>query len=164
MARATSIATSGSVDTSDLKAFIRALRKASPTAARGMRTRMRAAGAIVATEAKAIASQHSDSIPPTIHTTVYGASVAVRAGKGVALAAIYELGNKGSGGRDDGSFRHPVFEQGDDGLLQETDAWVDQDRWAFLKPAAEAKGVELEAEIMKLADEVADVITGNWGM
>ena len=143
------------VDTSDLKAFIKDLKRASPAAARGIRTVVKGAAEIVAAEARADVSQHSQSIPPTIKARTYlsasrRSTATVTAGKGVPLAALYELGNKGS--KQSGStFRHPVFARGVSGALEQTEDWVDQARWPFLLPAAERKAPEVEAALQTVA-------------
>lgn len=143
------------VDTRDLKAFIGALRKASPTAAVGMRESLRAGGEIVAREARTLAGEHSDRIPATIKTRVRGATVSVVAGGANApVAAPWEMGNKGSRS-DSTTFRHRVFGQ---------DVWVEQARYPFLRPAAKQKAPELEAEVLKVADEIARILTDRIGL
>ena len=141
----------GGIDTTELKAFIRALRRASPIGARGLRLELKAAGEIVAVKARQIASQHSTKIPATIKTSVRGATVSVVAGKGDPLAAIYELGNKGSKASETGTFKHPTFGN--------KNAWVEQPRWAFLRPAVDEAMPEVEVAVMKVADEVASSLT-----
>lgn len=60
--------------------------------------------------AKIVAGQHSTSIPPTIRSVAIPHAVSVRAGNAeVPLAALYDLGNKGKGGRKRGEFYHPTF-------------------------------------------------------
>lgn len=149
------------VDTTELKALIRDLNRAGPAASRGMRTAIKAAAEIVAVEARSIASQHSASIPPTIKARTYlsgtrTSTASVTAGKGVALAALYELGNKGRS-PDAPTFRHPVFEGSSTGLHQ-TAEWTDQARYPFLLPAAVRKGPEVERAIEKVADLAADIV------
>lgn len=141
------------VDTRDLRAFVRATKKASPTAARGLRLMLRGAGEVVAEEARHIASQHSASIPPTIKARTYLATVSVSAGKDVPLAALYELGNRG-GNQDSPTFRHPVYGN--------RNVFVEQQRYPFLRPAAQAKEAELQEAVMKVADAVADVLTNRF--
>lgn len=80
--------------------------------------------------AHAEASKHSKSIPPTIHMIPGRGMVMIRAGsKDAPLASLYELGNRGRGGRGSDTFRHPVFGQ---------DVFVEQKRYPFLRPALTA--------------------------
>jgi hypothetical protein len=145
------------IDTRELKSFIKALRRASPTGAKGLRVAMKASGEIVAVKAREIAAEHSTTIGPTIKAGVYGATVSVRAGKGVPLAALYELGNKGTAaGKDSDTFRHPVYGHA-------TIPWAVEARYPFLRPALDATAPEVEAAVLKVADEVADVLTGHFG-
>lgn len=156
------IGSSFGVDTSDLKAFIKDLKRASPAAARGIRTVVKGAAEIVAAEARADVSQHSTSIPPTIKARTYlsgskTSAASVTAGKGVPLAALYEVGNKGQG-PDSPTFRHPVFERGASGALQQTSAWTDQARYPFLLPAAERKAPEVTAALETVVKTVTDIL------
>lgn len=74
------------------------------------------------------AKEHSTSIPPTLRTEPRPGAVAVIAGgANVPLAEIYELGNKGRGGRSSKTFKHPLF--GDWSYPQI------QPRYPFLRPA-----------------------------
>jgi hypothetical protein len=132
-----------------LAPFRRALAKASKMAAKDLRDEMRAAGEIVAVEARSNASQHSTTIPPTIITQVRSLTVSVVAGKEVPLAALYEVGNAQGG--TPGSFRHPVF-----GVWQADTP--PQIGYPFLKPAVDSKMPEVEAGVMKVADGIAEVL------
>lgn len=77
--------------------------------------------------AKAEASKHSKSIPPTVRMDASPGFVEIKAGNAnTPLAALYELGNKGKGGNKKDTFRHPVFGQ---------DVFVEQKRYPFLRPA-----------------------------
>lgn len=89
---------------------------------------------VVGEEIKAAATteagKHSKSIPPTIKGEMVPGAYRIRAGGGdVALAVLYELGNRGAGGRRSDSFKHKVFGQ---------DVWVEQKRYPFLRPALTA--------------------------
>lgn len=140
------------VNTAELKAFIKDLRATYPAAAKGLRENLRVGGEIVAVEARKIAGQHSRSIPPTIRTSVYGAVVAVKGGnKTTPLAALYELGNKGSRGQAD-TFRHPVFGRKDV-------PWQSQARYPFLLPALERAGPAMEAELEKTVETIVSILT-----
>ena len=55
----------GGLDVTDFRGFGRALRRAEPKLARGLRTRLRAGGELVAAQARANISPYSQSIPPT---------------------------------------------------------------------------------------------------
>jgi hypothetical protein len=127
MARPELVRTGQGIDMVGLAPFRRALAKAS----------------------KMAAGQHSTSIPPTIKTQVRSLTVSVVAGKGVPLAALYEVGNAQGG--TPGSFRHPVF-----GVWQADTP--PQIGYPFLKPAVDAKMPEVEAGVMKVADEIAEVL------
>ena len=151
------------VNTDDVKALIKDLKAAGPAASRGLRTTIKSAAEIVAVEARSNASQHSQSIPPTIKARTYlsatkASAATITAGKGVPLAALYELGNVG--GRDDSkTFRHPVFERNaDTGKLEQTDAWVEQARYPYLQPALDKTAPEVEAALKAVADVASDII------
>lgn len=152
------------VDTSEVKQLIRDLKRAAPAARSGIRRAVKESAAIVAEEARHIAGEHSRSIPPTIKASAYlsgsrGALATVTAGKGVPLAALYELGNRGRGRNPDSpTFRHPVFERSAEGKLQPTDQWVDQARYPFLKPAADRKAAEVQLAAEAVAKAVADIV------
>jgi hypothetical protein len=135
---ATTIGSSFTIDTHDYKDFARNLRRTEPLIAKSMRTKLRAAGAVVATEAKSIVGQSSSSIPPTVKVRTSGVSVSVIA-TGV-LAGLFELGNKGSGGG--GTFRHPVY-----GNMM---AWASQPMHPFLSKALESK-IEAVTEMVGVA-------------
>lgn len=171
----------------DLRVFIAALKDVSATAPATMRRELRSAAGVVATEARKISEQHSTSIPPTIRTSVQpsrGRAAVLAGGKGVTrglarrmfaapygteaserayaamqreqagnvLAGLYEYGNKGSRPSDYGTFRHPV--------LGDMEVWVNQQRWAFLHPAAEHKGPELEAQMVAVIERWVRVLAG----
>ena len=87
-------------------------------------------GEEVGEEAKALARRHSKKVADSIRTIPTPGQVAIRAGEGVPLAALYELGNKGRGGRKSETFSHPVFGN--------RKVWVKQKRHPFLAPALAA--------------------------
>jgi hypothetical protein len=141
-----------SVDTTDFRAFAKALRKAAPVLSAEMRTELRAAGEIVAAEARQRASDVSKSVPPTIKVRVSGATVSVVAGgNGKPLAGLLELGNAGSGGG--GKFRHPVFGN--------KKVWVSQDMHPFLFPALEARADEAQRGILNAVDKAVGIIVSE---
>lgn len=136
-------------DTHEFTAFARTLKKVAPEIRAKMMMRLRMAGALVAEDARARASEFSTSIPPSIKVRISAASVVVEAGHGVPLAGLSELGNKG--GSPAGFFRHPVFGN--------QDVWVNQRMHPFLAPAAEAKGYEAERAAVSALDEAVDEVT-----
>lgn len=149
------VLTGGSgIDTTEFKDAVKALRKAEPILQRELRRELRAAGMIVAVEARAIASKSSKTIPPTIKVRTAGATVAIIAGGADApVAALFELGNTGdrrsSEAAGSGTFRHPVFGR---------DAWVEQDMHRFLAPAALANLKRVDARIFAALDAVTDTL------
>jgi hypothetical protein len=101
---------------------------------------LRAAGQLIAEDAKANAEEYSKSVPPSIKVRIRGTSISVVAGgEGVPLAGLFELGNKGKGksqvAAKSGVFRHPVFG---------SDVWVEQEMHPYLLRAAarNARGIE----------------------
>lgn len=151
MARSETVRNGFGIDTRDMKAFTRALRKASPAVARDMRRHLREAGELVAGEARKRAEEHSQSIASTIKVRTAGATVAVVAGGPDApLAALYEIGNKGGGSGS--TFRHPVYGHNDQ-------PWVEQPRFPFLAPSAAEKSAEVLDLVGETLDEAAKTIS-----
>lgn len=154
MARSTAVGNHFAIDTRDMKDLTKALRKAAPELVTDMRKDVRKAGVIVAEEAKRKAGEHSKSIPPTIKVRASGATVAVTAGKGVPLAGLYELGNKGGNPASE-TFKHPIFGE-----------WVTgegyQKRYPFLALAAEATIVQTEAAIAEAVDKCVHSIAVDY--
>jgi len=143
--------TSGSagIDLRDFHSMVKGLRKAKPELNKELRKGLRAAGVLIAEEAKTIAGQHSNSIPPTIRVRTAGATVAILAGTAdVPLAVLYEIGNTGKGRvqapSHKSTFRHPVFGN--------REVWVEQDRHPFLEPAAVLHAAEAERMVVKALD------------
>lgn len=106
-------------------------------------------GELIRDEAKELVSKHSKSIPGTIKVTMIPGAAVVSAGANdVPLAALYELGNKGSktdSARASGAwFRHPVFGN--------TNVWVQQRRYPFLRPTLDVN----RRTITKLMDRAWD--------
>lgn len=138
------------IDTTDFRVVAKALRLAGGQTAKNLRRGLRAAGEIVATEARAISSANSKKIPPTIKVRVTSTTVSVVAGgNGVPEAGLFEMGNAGRSAS--GTFRHPVF--GD------KEVWVDQPMHPFLKPAAANKENELETAVVAVLDDAVKTIT-----
>lgn len=113
------------VDTRAFGRFARALKQTEPELAKGLRTALRAAGELVASDARERAS-YSRRIPGSIRVRTTGLTVSVVAGGAKAPNA----GPLEHGGRE-GTFRHPVF--GNRGV------WVDQPGRPFLHPALYAR-------------------------
>ena len=141
------------VDTSDFRRFSAALRKAAPDVDKNMRTKLRAAGEIVAAEARARVSAASSSVPSSITVKVTRTTVAVSAGgPGVPMAGLLELGNAGK--RGGGEFRHPVYGS--------RTVWVKQKMHPYLLPALEARRVEATDAIFLALDEaIKTAVTGE---
>jgi hypothetical protein len=96
--------------------------------------------------AKQFAGEHSQSIPPTIRVEPAKHAVVVKAGNSnVALAALYDLGNEGKGGRKKDTFRHPVFGN--------RDVWVEQKRYPFFAPTRKVLRQWINERIDKIWDE-----------
>lgn len=141
-------------DFTDFARFTRALRKAKPEVAKLLRMRLRTAGKLVADDAKVRASEHSQSIPPSIKIRTSGMMVAVIAGgEGVPLAGLYELGNKPNRRNDPTSFRHPLFGN--------KNIWYSQQAYPFLAAAVRdhIEQVEFEASLA-LAEAIQKVVSG----
>ena len=133
------------LDTSDLRRLAKDLRAAKSPLLKGMRQGLRAAGEIVAADARVRAEEASKTIPPSIKVRVASTTVAVVAGgPGVPLAGLMEIGNKKSA-KGATTFRHPVFGN--------RTRWVDQPMHPYLAPAGRAHEAEVERA-------VADVIDG----
>lgn len=120
-------------DTRQMTVLARDLRRASPEAWKACRVALRAAGQVVADDAKQRAS-FSTRIPGSIKVRVARGNVKVVAG-GPAAPNAAPLENKGRAGK----FRHPVF--GD------RERWVDQPARPFLAPALEAHREEVAKAI-----------------
>lgn len=141
--------TGGGVDTRDFAKFAKALRKAAPAMAVALRTNLRAAGEIVAVEARKNANEISPDgrIAKTVKVRVSGATVSVvMGGPGAPHAAPIE--HKGTAGK----FRHPVYGN--------KNVWVDQDAHPMLHPAlAKAKPAAEAAAVDALDTAIALVVS-----
>lgn len=140
------------LDVTEYQAFARDLRRADPVAAASLRKNLKAAGEIVAADARARAS-FSKKIVPTIRVKVSGANVVISAGgPGVPIAGLEELGNAAGGSKSaaatgEGRFRHPVFGN--------KKVWVNQPMHPYLAPAVETKAQEA---VDKIADALDDAM------
>lgn len=152
------------IDTSDFRTVATALRRAGGQAPKTLRRNLRAAGEIVAVEARAISSEHSKKIPATINVRVASTTVSVVAGGAQApTGGLFELGNVGGGAKSasanrSGVFRHPVFAPkgsvGDHSV-----PWVNQDMHPYLAVAAANKSAELLEAVVATLDEATKTIT-----
>ena len=105
--------------------------------------------------AKQIAGEHSSTVAGTIRLRALPGMIVISAGSdAVPIAALWELGNKGThnSGRVQGVwFRHPVFGR---------DVWVNQRRYPFLRPAADYE----RKSIRKLMDATYDRVLEPYRM
>lgn len=118
------------IDAAELRAFAKAARSADSTVARQLRGGVRAAGELVAADARKRADW-STLIPGSITVTAAGPIARVYAG-GDAAPHAAALNNAGRAG----SFRHPTnaWARKDRGEWK----WADQTARPFLEPALEA--------------------------
>lgn len=117
----TTFSTDFSIDTTSLKKLIRDLEESEPGIIKETNVALREGAALVAGEARALASW-SSRIPNSVRVLGSGARTVVKAGgSGAPHAAAYEhLGAPGV-------FRHPVFGN--------RSVWVQQQARPFLAPA-----------------------------
>lgn len=151
------------VDTREFASFAKALRKAKPVLAKELAKSLRAAGEIVAVEARANAtSEGSTSIPPTVKTRVASATVSVVAGGAKSpIAGLWELGNSGRASQQQipirgGGFRHPVFGN--------RNVWVNQPRHPFLLRALHAKAFVAEKAALDALDAAVATVVSSTGV
>lgn len=145
------------IDTSDFRTVATALRRAGGQVPKTLRKNLRAAGEIVAVEARAIASGYSKTVPGSVKVRVTSTTVSVVAGEaGVPMGGLLEEGNV-SGNHSGPTFRRPVYapkgSHGDHSV-----PWVDQSMHPFLLPAAEHKEAELEVAVTASLDEAVATI------
>jgi hypothetical protein len=117
-------------DGRDLEDLARNMRIASKDFRREVQPEVDAIGKDIADTARDVAATKSERVAATVHhlsLPELGASV-VRAGDdSTPIAALWELGNKGSKRTAD-TFRHPVFGNRDG-------AWVEQEKFPYLSAA-----------------------------
>lgn len=124
------------IDTSAFTKLAKQLAEVDRRASAELDAGLAEAAEIVATGARAIAGQHSKTIPKTIKVRPpLRTKVEIRAGgKNVPIASLFELGNTGqrhtASVSRTGRFRHPVFGN--------RDVWVNQPMHPYLLPAAVA--------------------------
>ena len=141
------------IDTSSFAKFARALKEIDPKLKSELRRELKAAGEVVAVDARARAA-FSTRIPGRIKVGVTGNTIRVY------VQPIKEAGhvreefafeNKGK----TGTFRHPV---GGD-----RNNWVDQQAHPFLKPAAEAHSAEVVAGARRAVDAAMKEVDRRYG-
>lgn len=177
----------GGIDTREFKAVAKALRKAQPAMYRQMAKNLRAAGQLVATDAKVIVGEHSSSIPPTIKVKQRGTAVSVEAGGVVGprkLARALQSASYGTQGSEralkglekqaEGNAIAGLYELGNKGgsksasatsrgvfrhpVFGDRDNWVEQPRYAYLAPAGEKNRPAIEAAVSGALDKVTRII------
>jgi hypothetical protein len=122
------------VDLRGMRKLTRDLRGFKPS--KELHKALRAAGLMIAEDAKEIAGEVSTSVPPTVKVRVSKTKISVVAGnEDVPLAGLLELGNKGKNRKQQtasstGEFRHPVW--GDRDEVE----WVAQPMHPYLLKAA----------------------------
>jgi hypothetical protein len=127
------------IDTSSFAKFARDLKRAEPRLAKSLRTNMKAAGEIVAEDARQRAG-FSSRIPQNIKVGVAGSRIRVY----VSAKKAPEARPLEHGGRE-GSFRHPVFGNREN--------WVPQPARPFLRPALRAKSALVVIAAKKAVDD-----------
>jgi len=128
------------IDVTDLRLLATQLKAADPESAAQLRVGLRAAGQLVADEAKARASW-STKIPGSVSVSTYGVGVKVKAGGPKApMAKAFEHGGVA------GTFNHPVYGNATGGKA--TGPWVKQNARPFLGPALAAKGQDVETAVI----------------
>lgn len=133
-----------SIDTSELIVFAQILKRADPIMYKHLHTRLKAAGKVVADEAKKNASW-STRIPPAVKVQASMGSVAISV-SGKRAPGARPLEHEGKPGK----FRHPVFGN--------REVWVSQPARPFITPALAAKREEVLANIVAALNETLQEI------
>lgn len=123
------------IDGRELKRLGANLRKFAPEVEKQLKVDIRAAGEIVAEEARLVSGWYSSRIPGSIRSSFRGMSAVVSAGGAKAPHAV-PFEHDGV----PGSFRHPVFGH--------REVWVDQRAHPFLSPALEATQERAFAQVL----------------
>ncbi len=137
------------IDTSSFAAFSRDLKRADPKLQKELRTNLKAAGELVAVDARRRAGAFSSRIPGAIKVGVAAGSS--RIGKGGVKIKVYVDAKKAPHGRPyegitgNSTFRHPVD--------KERETWVDQATHHYLRPAMEAGRVAVLAASKRSVDK-----------
>jgi hypothetical protein len=151
------------LDTSEFRKLAKDLRAAKSPLVKVLRENLRAAGEIVAADARIRAEHASRTIPPSIKVRVASTTVAVVAGgEGVPLAGLMELGNAKQRGGD--TFRAPNFPpKGSRGQAAfRLHGGHDQPMHPYLGPAGLAHEGEFEKAAVDAVDSVMAVyLTGR---
>lgn len=110
------------IDLREFKRLTRDLKAFKPD--KQLKKALRTAGELIATDARAMVSPYSNTVPPSIRVRIRKTSISVIAGgESVPMAGLLEMGNRGrSSSRS--KFRHPVY--GD------RSTWVDQAMHPYL--------------------------------
>lgn len=117
-------------DGQGLDDIVRDLGRAAERVGKEVDVAMLEIGTEITERAKVIAEGHSKTIASTIEMIPAPGVITIRAGnEQVAIAALYERGNRGSRVTAK-TFRHPVFGN--------PNVWVEQPRFPFLRPALAA--------------------------
>jgi hypothetical protein len=177
------------IDASQFKEVARALKVAQPMLYKELGKNLRAAGQLIANDAKAIISKHSESVPPTIKVRRRGIGVVVEAGainKGALAKQIFTSGygtsasNKALGKAEATAEAgvNPLaglFELGSKGNRSSatgvtfrhpvfgTDVWVDQEMHPFLAPAGKKNQARVDALVFEALDAVTEEIVHGFG-
>jgi len=176
----------GYIDVSGFRFAAKALRKASPELRLELLRNLKAAGNLVAKDAKANASRYSESIPPTIKVKVRGVGVAVQAGGNYGGASdktvgreLFEAGHGTSGSEssakraEEGVVIAGLFELGNRGggkseasrgrgefrhPVFNDDVWVNQQMHPYLVPAGKKNEPATTALVLEALSAVTKII------
>lgn len=174
------------IDVSAFRHAAKALRKASPEMRLELLRNLKAAGALVAKDAKSISSRYSESIPPTIKVKVRGVGVAVQAGGSYGGASdktvgreLFQAGHGSSGAEsrsrraEEGVVIAGLFELGNRGGGKSEasrergvfrhpvfgeDEWVDQQMHPYLVPAGKKNEAKTTALVLEALNAVTQII------
>lgn len=135
------------VDTRDLTRLSRELQRTAPQAHAALKVAFRAAGGIVANDARNRSSKYSKRIPGSIRLIVRSNTVLIRAG-GAAAPNAAPIENHGKG-----HVRHPI---------PRTDKWTDKNSPpAFLGPSVDAHQALINGAIEAVYKAVDEGVRGR---
>lgn len=138
--------TSITVNTRELKDFAKVISHEIPEVGRRLRRQLRAAGEIVASDAREKAAA-AMSAPPRIAVRVSGLRSVSVVARGPVITRLLEEGNKASSSMS--SFHHPVYGN---------NVWVNQPMHPYLRPALWERGEEAVEAIAAAIDETVAAI------
>lgn len=181
------ITTQSAVDVSEFREMAAALKKADAVAYLTLKRNLKAAGDLIAKDARQISSRYSSTIPPTIKVRARGVSIAVEAGgnfggasdKATAkklLTAGYGTSSSDAAYRraEEGVVIAGLFELGNKGggksdksrergqfrhPVFATDTWVNQEMHPFLVPAGRKNEAAVAALVVEATDAMAKAMT-----